>query len=82
LEKQLVVLETDDSSKVLESLGSIGMPGKIVGQRDTQDIEILYSLKNYFKVGQITIHKYEARLEINGFQNAINYVIPHFEKYP
>ncbi len=49
---------------------------------DYKDIQILYSLKNYFKVGQITIHKYEARLEINGFQNAINYVIPHFEKYP
>ena len=50
--------------------------------QDYKDIDILYSLKKYFKIGQITIHKYEARLEIMGFQNAIEYIIPHFSKYP
>lgn len=49
--------------------------------QDFKDIDIQYSQKNYFKVGQITIHKYEARLEIMGFKNAIQYVIPHFDKY-
>lgn len=50
--------------------------------QDYKDIDILYSLKNYFKIGQITIHKKEARFEIMGYYNAIKYVIPHFDKYP
>lgn len=43
---------------------------------------ILYDLKNYFNVGQISIHKNEVRFEIKGTKNAIEYVIPHFDKYP
>lgn len=49
---------------------------------DLKDIDILYSQRSYFKIGQISIHKYEARLEILGFKNAIEYIIPHFDKYP
>ena len=52
-----------------------------IGQ-DYKDIYILYDLKNYFNVGDITIHKKEARLEIKGTENAIKYLIPHFNKYP
>jgi hypothetical protein len=49
---------------------------------DYKDIDILYSLKTFFKIGQISIHKKEARFEIMGFENAIKYIIPHFDKYP
>lgn len=49
---------------------------------DIKDINILYDLKNYFKIGQITIHKNEARFEIMGHENAILHIIPHFDKYP
>ncbi len=46
------------------------------------DLEILKGLKNYFKVGSITIQKNEARKEIKGLKNAIEYIIPHFDQYP
>jgi hypothetical protein len=39
-------------------------------------------LQNFFGVGLISIHKYEARFEIMGLDNALKYVIPHFDKYP
>lgn len=43
---------------------------------------ILYQLKSFFKCGNITIHKNEARFEIMGYENNLKYVIPHFDKYP
>ena len=50
--------------------------------QDIKDIDILYNLKNFFKVGQISIHKNEVRLEIKGSHHALKYVLPHFDKYP
>lgn len=50
--------------------------------QDYKDIEIQYNQKIFFGTGQITIHKNEARQEIMGYKNAIEYIIPHFDKYP
>ena len=50
--------------------------------QDLKDINILDALKAFFGVGQITIHKKEARQVIMGYKNAIDYVLPHFDAYP
>ncbi len=49
---------------------------------DKKDIDILYNLKTFFGTGNITIYKKEARFEIMGYEKALQFVIPHFDKYP
>lgn len=71
-----------DINMIVTKKGNRSIASTFKIAQDYKDIDIQYSQKNYFNVGQITIHKYEARLEIRGHKNAIMYVIPHFDKYP
>lgn len=68
------IIETKKGTKSISSTYKIAL--------DYKDIEIQSKQKDYFGIGQISIHKNEARFEINGYHNALLYVIPHFDKYP
>lgn len=46
-----------------------------------KDLDIQYALKTFFTVGRISIQKNEARQEILGYKNAIDYILPHFDQY-
>ncbi len=56
-------------------------PSFSVGQNIDRS-EILYLMKNYFGCGNIRPDKKILKYEVRSVEDIINFIIPHFRKYP
>jgi hypothetical protein len=48
----------------------------------SSDIEILYTLKKYFNVGDIIITRHYVSYRVTKLSDIMNVIIPHFNAYP